>query len=301
VWDAKSWDKDTIVQVLNQFAACTSSEIWSVMMFCHNDDTRKFKEAFDDYGLVNIDTVYWYKEGYNAEGNKWQFLPAVETIVMGHFRKGATGGLGYNMDDNPLNRHNIIIMPPVGAGHRKCFLGGDYVNVCEKPAEMGKWFCSRFVEPEGHVIVGCAGSGGEVQGCLEAGRHVVAVEMDSKQADFMSGYFGQLDINKQLAKEQQEAKDAKALDKERDSLDVQDKDAVKDDDCPACGCELGSEGQLLLCECGLNYCNLCGDRPDSCVPGERFEALKCSPECKGPVVWDKPAENDAEDIVDVIF
>jgi hypothetical protein len=178
--------------------------------------------------------MYWYKEGYNAEGNKWQLLQAMEVFVLGHFRTGK-GSIGYEgVPDSPLLRHNLITMPAVPANERNTYSNGTYVNVCQKPPGLAQWFCDWYMEPEGNVIVGCAGSGGEVRGCLEAGRHVVAVENDPKQTTWMTGFFTQLDANVETLRVIAEEKEAKSKNK-KEGPSADEEDAKETDgNCPAC-------------------------------------------------------------------
>jgi hypothetical protein len=285
------WDKDKILSILRQFSALTSCETWSVMMFCHNDHCHVFKAAFEEHGLSNIETVYWHKTGFNAEGNPWQFLRAVETIVVGHMRPANNGGKGYYMPPSPLDRHNWIEMKPVTTDRKK-YPGTDtVVNVCEKPAGLGKWFCERFIEPEGKVVVGCAGAGGEVRGCLEAGRHVLAVDQDEKQMNFMREYFGVLDALVLAEKEKAELLKRTPGGPKTSSSDAVDEGVLAphpDGSCPQCGCKVSSDGQIYTCVCGNLFCNKCGlpeqgDDP-AVIPDQ------CNESCKGVPEYDKPVK-----------
>jgi hypothetical protein len=291
--------------VLTQFAACTSVEDWSVMMFCHNNDIGKFQDAFRKYGLSNVDAMFWYKEGYVAEGNKWQLLQAMEVFVLGHMRK-SKGSMGYDgVPEDPNLRLNLITMPAVSANERNTYSDGTYVNVCQKPPGLAKWFCDWYMEPEGNVIVGCAGSGGEVRGCLEAGRHVVAVENDSKQTNWMIGFFTQLDASIATLREIADEKEAKS--KPKKVAPTADEEDAKETDgkCPSCYVNLFGTGNLLKCDCGDTYCDMCGDRPDSVPNDQKYVAEKCSENCTGaPEYLEKPLENadvPAEDPEEVFF
>jgi hypothetical protein len=134
-WDMEAWDKQKVTQVISQFRVLTSSDIWSVMMWCNRDDIKVYKEAFTDSGLINISVHVWYKKNHNIAGMTHCHLFAWECFVVGHFRPGGKV-VGYYCDPNPLNRHDVIIMP--GVTTRRRHPDKSIVNVTEKPAGIAK-------------------------------------------------------------------------------------------------------------------------------------------------------------------
>jgi hypothetical protein len=259
-------------------------------MFCHNDHAPVFKQAFKAYGLTNIETVYWHKTGFNTEGNSWQYLQAMETFVLGHRRPAGEGGIGYNMPANPLDRHNVVEMKAVSTDRKRYPGSGEVVNITEKPRGMGTFFCDRFVPPEATVIVGCAGSGGEVRGCLEANRNVVAVDMCKDQTEFMREYFGTLDAVLALETEHAEAKAARTAGGKKSPDLLKDDDPTReelDGTCPTCGCEISAAADILTCACTMIFCRNCG-WPEWQAGSDVLPEM-CTEECKGAPVYEKPA------------
>jgi hypothetical protein len=187
-----------------------------------------------------------------------------------------------------LERHNFIDMPAVLHIRKVYPSTNEYVNLCEKPAAIGEWFCERFVEPEGNVIVACAVSGGEVRGCLESGRHVVAVDNDPRQMEFIWAYFGALDA--ELLAVQQKKLGIKATQGEENKTTSGDVAGTATLDppisfCPQCGCHTVSGRHLFQCECDRLFCEACGYPQMS----EESDTLptQCRRDCKATPPWKK--------------
>ena len=116
------------------------------------------------------------------EGATDIFIPAVETMIIARQKDADKNVNICHLSSNPLERHNIVQSKT--PREYKTYPDGTKVNIHEKPAGLAADYVKWYSNPGDWVIVCGAGAGGEVYGCLEAGRYVVAIEQDKKQCDF---------------------------------------------------------------------------------------------------------------------
>lgn len=108
-------------------------------MYCNEALLSSTMESLRSYGFQNVDSIAWYKFNQNAEGTN-NFVYAFEWLVLGW--RGGKAGLPWNLDQNPLRRHNLLYGPTQRQFHKNT--RGEIINHYQKPAYLAYNLCTNM-------------------------------------------------------------------------------------------------------------------------------------------------------------
>lgn len=282
-WDVQ-FTENEIYDVLAQVNAVNKCANFAVCIKHNQLDVAIVDAAMAQAGLQRRHSLFWYKNNQNIEGfNNYVF--AVESFRMGY--RGAKEGQWFQMDKNPLKRHNILACPTTSKYFKNhC---GEVINESQDRVELVTTFSFRHCAPGTKVMVLGMGGGADVVGATAAGYSVVGIDKDPDQVKAVVAVVNKL-FNDQNADEENKDVDhlvyplfngvpAKFLQstftwerpKEEKKPEVQ---KVKTAKCAVCPCLiLLSDPAIVECpgegcdqkfhpncgvghECGRNYCGL---------------------------------------------
>ena len=90
----------------------------------------------------------------------------------------------------------------VGPGQRTYIKtsAGVNVNVCQKPPYLAEYFGKHYCQPHTNVVVLGSGAGGDVQGLMNSGLKIHAIEQDEKQSQAMMANLRTYEVKSDLWK-----------------------------------------------------------------------------------------------------
>jgi hypothetical protein len=182
-WDKRVLDKEELVNLFRQICANNTSPFHVVFVWINPIQVADVTEALELTGHDNIQKFYWAKID-NRPPTPAQRMASVVEMALVAYRKTTTNFSQFISLPNRIDdRHNIIFGPGL---HR---LGrdehGKVINIHEKPPYVSEYVAEHFSTPGSRVMVLGSGAGGDVWGFVNAGRDVVAIEIDKKQYDSM--------------------------------------------------------------------------------------------------------------------
>ena len=175
-WDELLTD-DNLGRILKQFNASKRSIECFVFLWHKPDQTLMVVETLKKNGFQECQHIYWHKKDQNSPTPQTSYTSSVEMGSIAFSPNRAK--VPFNMSKSARERHNFIDLPSITTYHKD--VNGERVNTCQKPSGLMKWLIGNHCPPHSTVLVVGAGSGGEVQGALEAGCNVIAVEQDERQ------------------------------------------------------------------------------------------------------------------------
>jgi hypothetical protein len=183
-----SWEFQISVEYLSAIMKQVNASqmgTWYIFAIVHKPlDTQIVMEAFEAEGFVQMQHLFWYKEGHQTKTPESTYTNSVEMITVGF--KPDRSKCGWNMGADPRGRHNHFVCKSVTNYFK--YEDGSVVNPSQKPPDLLRWLCQNHLHAGDRVLVIGAGSGADIIGATQACCHVVAVELDDKQ-------FGRLQTN----------------------------------------------------------------------------------------------------------
>ena len=281
--DLAHWDENKLADVeissfLQQVAVMNTATKHALCLGVHWSDTGRVKDLMEAGGYKDIRPLYNYKPQQNQSG--MGFIFATEIWLLG-YKPGARDVVHNFPDPHPMMRHNLFYGHQVRSQWRT--LAGNVVNVTQKHPEFA-FRLARILCPAGsHALIVGAGSGSEIIGIAQAGISVLAFENDEVQFTACCARLTAVSASLEAAQEELEGDVAQSrrlvctamrFPSLRDSvdsqafedLDVEDDDAIKEDEsavktCPACGQQLLESEELETClrkECNVILHVQCG-------------------------------------------
>ena len=284
-YDLFTFDKQLVMseltKALKQFDALQSQDHYIALLMHKPEDTNMVTEALRDRQYQHIDHLFWYKPGHQVSGPVKSYTNAVEMMTIGFYKD--RNSVNWNVDADPLKRHNLIQLPPLTTLTKDS--NGQPINVTEKPPGVVEWVLRNHCPPGSTVMIAGTGAGGDVKGAIQAGLNVVGVEVDEKM------YKASLPV---IAKFIQEM-DAEP-EEIQGSLDVDDEVKVIEEwtaevnwspekgrkkgavlvACDQCGYEITAEQKESAIVC--KYCEdspLCHDECLKAIPGDADKGYVC--------------------------
>ena len=198
-WDAEPHTEGEIEHVLKTFCLVNKHTSFHVAVIWF--DARQFavvEKALEAASYSHIQPIYWYKCEQNQQLAAHLRVPAVEVGLIA-FHGAVTSFTPYiNVPMDLYDRHNIVI----GPGQRTYVRNseGVVVNPCQKPPYLAEYFGQQYCQPHSNVVVLGSGAGGDVQGLMNSGHKVHAIEQDAKQSTAMMAYLRTYKPSYQLGK-----------------------------------------------------------------------------------------------------
>ena len=171
---AKEW-----ADIHLQVSTVTTSDSCVFAAYVTPRDYAMVEESMHAAGYSSTVPYYWVKESHHAS-NMVMYNPAVEMMCIG-FKPSMSAHSWMGPESNPQDRVNWVLTRTIPSHEKVKTEGGKVLNPCEKPRSLAKLLATRHCEVGDWVLVLCAGVGGEVLGCVEAGMNVVCVEKDADQ------------------------------------------------------------------------------------------------------------------------
>lgn len=162
---------------LKQVIAINNCENYVVVLYHTMSMTSMLYDALSDAHFQHMTPFFWHKTDHLTQTPMSSYTQSVECGTIAF--KGSRDKNAFNMSRDPRQRHNFIDTPSVTTYRRDD--NKEVINPCQKPPALAKWLVSNHCQPGSTVLVCGAGALGEVEGAVEAGCHVVAVEADKHQ------------------------------------------------------------------------------------------------------------------------
>ena len=183
-WDAEPHSQEEIEHVLKTFCLVSKHTPFHVAVIWF--DARQFaivEKALEAAAYNNIQSVYWYKAEQNQTCPVHLRVPAVEVGIIAFHGQVTNFSAFINLPTDLFDRHNIL----VGPGQRTYVKTATdvTVNVCQKPAHLSEYFGKHYCQPHSNLVVLGSGAGGDVQGLMNSGLKIHAIEQDEKQSQAM--------------------------------------------------------------------------------------------------------------------
>ena len=161
--------------------------VW-VAIYFNPEKHGEIKKEMMDRGLCGVAPIYVYKENMNYAGDK-TYISSVDTLLLGFHPNNSV--LQFPDITDPLKRHNLFkVTAPLKGKYKN---GKKQVlNQSEKSPEITFTLSNNHSPRFGRALVTCAGSGGEVIGCIQARQNVVAVEKESGMFEGLCLRLGEL-------------------------------------------------------------------------------------------------------------
>ena len=181
-WDKEQSTMEELSKLLEGFRFATNAPVHTIIMWCEVGQVGAIRALLQspEQGYVNVQPFYWYQPDKNVTGPVYRRTPAVEVFLVAH--KGLHSGFGaqFNLNKDPVKRHNQIIGPSRRVLTKDPSTGLP-INIHEKPDWLSQAILADYTRPGQWIFVGGFGAGGDVRGALGAGLNVVAIENDPKQ------------------------------------------------------------------------------------------------------------------------
>ena len=175
-WDHKAFDSPDYIRIFKQMEAMTERDNWIAVVWTDRYHLNAVSDAMKDRAFRSEYDLVWYKFNQNQEGNQ-SLTRSVEYGTVG-FKDGRTNVPWY-MSANPTERHNVAVGGTMRRLHKRA--NGQPVNPYQKPPYLARHICKCWLAPGSTVVVGGVGAGGDVEGLISAGMHVVGFENDLEQ------------------------------------------------------------------------------------------------------------------------
>ena len=148
------------------------------------EDFGRMKKMLRKWHFKNIEMLVFHKGMHNEVGTG-RFISSAEFVIVGYSPNREACQLNFSDHNNPVHRHNVIMVPPLRKKHMH--RDGQVVNVTEKHPYVA-WKIAKHVCQEGDsVLIVGAGSGSDVLGVNRAGFDVVALENSARQFSHLAG------------------------------------------------------------------------------------------------------------------
>lgn len=245
-WDTEVPTEDELGAMIKAFVVTTSLEEWSVAWYHAWQHAGTSYNVLKKFGAKDVMPFYWHKTQHTAVGSQDQLVQSVEQMVIGHFRAAGSRSKRLRLPAYPRERHNFIDTPTVSRPQLDGV--GGRVNDTEKPTAIMAKLCEWFTFPNDWVMVAGAGAGGDVRGCIAAGRNVIAIERDPRQFNLLCGQLRAYNATTERAKMEADAKAARLAKTAGASQGAAaDEDPAPQGMCDLCGSK--KEGAVFLdCE-----------------------------------------------------
>jgi len=144
---------------------------------------QEFTEVLKNNDFVEPVPFYWHKTNHHTPTPVSSYTRSVEQMIIAFKPNMASNPFDMNRD--PRLRHNFIECPSV----TKYVLDaqGCAVNKCQKPADLSRKLALNHCAPGDWALNIGPGAGGCLQGLVQAGVNVVAIESDEKQFRALQG------------------------------------------------------------------------------------------------------------------
>ena len=186
-WDAEPHSEGELEHVLKTFCLVNKHTYFHVaVIWCDYRQVAMVEKALESASYNHIQPIYWYKVEQNQQLAAHLRVPAVEVGLIA-FHGQVTAFSSYiNVPMDLYDRHNIVL----GPGQRTYIRNteGVVVNPCQKPPYLAEYFGQQYCQPHANVVVLGSGAGGDVQGLMNAGLKVHAIEQDQKQSTAMMAH-----------------------------------------------------------------------------------------------------------------
>ena len=198
-WDSEAHTEGELQHVLKTFGLVNKHTPFHVAVIWF--DVRQYpvvEASLEAAGYNNLQAFYWYKAEQNQACPVHLRVPAVEVGIIAFHGTVTNYSAFIDLPTDLFDRHNIL----VGPGQRTYVKTseGSTVNVCQKPAYLAEYFGTHYCQPHANVVVLGSGAGGDVQGLMNSGLKVHAIEQDAKQAQAMMANLRSYEVKSQLGK-----------------------------------------------------------------------------------------------------
>jgi hypothetical protein len=181
-WD-KCWDKKKLDKIMKQFGATQTSE-YCVACIWHNPlQLTDFTDTLADNDYGSPVCYYWHKSGHHTPTPVSSYTSSVEQAIIAF--KPNRNSCPFNASKNPRKRHNFIECS--GVTKYELDGNGNAINKCQKPPDLSRQIALTHCVPGEWALNVGPGSGGCLQGLVQAGVNVVAIESDVKQFELLQG------------------------------------------------------------------------------------------------------------------
>jgi hypothetical protein len=186
-WDAEPHNEGELYHVFKTFCLVNKHTSFHVaVIWCDVRQYAMVEKALEAAAYGHIQPIYWYKVEQNQQLAAHLRVPAVEVGLIA-FHGAITNFSSFiNVPMDLYDRHNIVL----GPGQRTYIRNteGVIVNACQKPPYLAEYFGQQYCQPHANVVVLGSGAGGDVQGLMNTGLKVHAIEQDQKQSTAMMSY-----------------------------------------------------------------------------------------------------------------
>ena len=198
-WDAEAHTEGELEHVFKTFCLVNKTiRLHTAVIWCEVFQCAVVAKALEAANYSHVQPIYWYKYEQNQQLAAHLRVPAVEVGMIAYHGVVSQFSTFINLPMDLYDRHNIVI----GPGQRTYIRSpeGDVINPCQKPAYLAQYFGKHYCQPNANVVVLGSGAGGDVQGLMNAGLKVHAIEQDAKQAQAMMAHLRTYKPSDQLAK-----------------------------------------------------------------------------------------------------
>ena len=175
------WDivpsKEFIATCLKQIMAINNKPSYVVVLYHTMPMTTVVHEALAEAHFQHFTPFFWHKTDHLTQTPVSSYTQSVECGTIAF--KPSRDKCDWNVSKDPRERHNFIDTPSVTTYRKDAH--GNIINQCQKPAAVGRWLFGNHCAPGSTVLVLGAGALGDVEGAVQVGCNVVAVEQDTDQ------------------------------------------------------------------------------------------------------------------------
>ena len=245
----EGWDhqitKAQLHTILAQAAASNTSDKFTVFFFHKPLDINIVHEVFTERHLACIQNVYWVKPRQYSSLPDYFYTSAVEMATVGCYPNSKD--LSKGLPKDPRERANVYSVPSLTTLYQKS--DGTPINPCQKPKELASKIISNHAGPGDWILVIGFGGGAEVEGALDVGCNVVAVDFDEVQWKAFSGHI--IQEEEKFLKAQAAAKKAAKKKSERESSPSTPVSVVSTSSAVSTSTLADVSGANVCGECGL--------------------------------------------------
>ena len=176
-----TWDVEITRQFMDTFLkqviAINNCPDYVVVLYHTMNMTSMLHEALADAHFQHMTPFFWHKTAHLTQTAVSSYTQSVECGTIAF--KPSRDKCAWNASKDPRNRHNFIETPSVTTYLKDT--NGEVINPCQKPPAISRWLVGNHCMPGSTVLVCGAGALGDVEGAVDAGCHVIAVEKDKHQ------------------------------------------------------------------------------------------------------------------------
>ena len=182
-WDQAVLTSEELVHVFKGIGVANSAPFYAVVLWVHIFQLQTVSEALRATGHDNVQVLFWHKVDARHNAPQHLFVPAIEVAVVAYHKSNAKYSEHLNMPATLAERQNLVIGP---GQHKYDRDSNDKpINIHQKPAWLSELIGGWYAKTGAHVVVLGSGAGGDVQGLMNLGLNVVAVEKDIAQLTAM--------------------------------------------------------------------------------------------------------------------